>query len=72
MNQNQRILEHMEKHGPITGKLANDLYGIERLGARIYDLRKAGFDIRDGWADGKNRYGEKTRFKEYWIRKGVS
>lgn len=69
MRQTERVLNHMQKYGPITGRMARDLYGIERLGARIWDLKKAGFDIRDQMVEGENRYGEKTHFKEYWIRK---
>lgn len=69
MKQTERVLNHMQKYGPITGRMARDLYGIERLAPRIRELKDAGFDICDQTIEGKNRYGEKVHFKEYWIRK---
>lgn len=38
------VLDHL-RTGPITPRQALDLYGIFRLGARIYDLRQAGHHI---------------------------
>ena len=42
MTQSQVILEHLKKHGSITQKEAIDNYGIMRLGARIWDLKRKG------------------------------
>lgn len=39
------ILKHMQEHPGISQKQAADLYGIQRLGARIYDLKKLGYPI---------------------------
>ncbi len=61
-----RVLHHMQNVGPITSRTARDLYGIERLGARIWDLRQAGIEIKDQFVEGVNKYGDKTHFKEYW------
>lgn len=44
-NQKEQILEHIEKYGSITPLEAQKLYGCMRLGARIWDLRKDGFEI---------------------------
>ena len=43
--QNQQIFEHLMKYGSITPLDALNRYGCMRLGARIYDLRKLGYDI---------------------------
>lgn len=72
MTQTDRILNHMRNYGPITGRVAHDMYGIERLGARVWELKKAGFDIRSEMVEGVNRWGEKVHFKKYWLRKEVS
>lgn len=59
------VLEYMEKHGSITPLDASIDLGIERLGARIYDLRKRGWVINDEWAVVLNRRGKKCRVKKY-------
>ncbi len=67
MNQTERIRAYLESHYCITPKQAMDDLGIYRLGARIYDLKKEGVPIKSGWLKTKNRYGEKTRVRMYWI-----
>lgn len=59
------VLEYMEKHGAITPLDAAIDLGIQRLGARIYDLRKRGWVINDEWAVVLNRRGKKCRVKKY-------
>ena len=44
--QRRRILAHLEQGKPITPLEALKEYGSLRLGARIYDLRRDGYDIR--------------------------
>lgn len=69
MTQSQIILEHLRKHGSITQKEAIDNYGIMRLGARIWDLKRQGHAIFTERETGVNRYGEKTAYARY--RMGV-
>ena len=40
-------------------------YGCLRLGARICDLRRAGYPIRSRIVTGENRFGEPTHYAEY-------
>ena len=61
------VYNHMKTRGPISQKMAADLYGIQRLGARIWDLKKLGIDVRDHFVEGKNRFGVDTRWKEYFL-----
>lgn len=68
MTQNERVLKHLRKYGAITTKQAYDLYGITRLGARIYELKALGFDIVTEPIAVKNRYGEKARVARYKFR----
>lgn len=65
MNQNERILEHLKKHGSITPKEANAEYGIMRLGARIHDLKKMGHAILTTNEKALNKYGEKIHYARY-------
>lgn len=68
MTQTQRILKHMTEHGSITPKDALDLFGCMRLGARIYDLKKAGYNIVKEDEYGLNRLGEKTKYARYKLQ----
>lgn len=70
MTQSQVILEHLKKHGSITQKEAIDNYGIMRLGARIWDLKRGGHNITSERETGVNRYNEKTHYAKYYLRKG--
>jgi hypothetical protein len=65
MTQSQVIIEHLKKHGSITQKEAIDNYGIMRLGARIWDLKRQGHVISTERETGVNRYGEKTAYARY-------
>lgn len=61
------ILEHMRNHGGITPMTAMSLYGCTRLGARIYDLKRLGYDINTEMVTGINRYGKKTHWARYTL-----
>ena len=49
------ILEHLQSGRTLTPLAALNLFGCFRLGARIWDLRKAGYKIDD---IGKKNYAE--------------
>ena len=68
-NQRFRIFRHLRKYGSITSWEAIKEYGVTRLSAVIYDLRKQGWNIPDEWEYTTNRYGEQTRFKRYKLKK---
>ena len=53
MTQSQRILRHLQD------------YGIMRLASRVNDLRREGHPIVTEVVEGRNRYGEKTRWARY-------
>ena len=42
--------------------------GITQLGARIWELKNDGIEIRTRWKSFANRYGNKILYKEYFIR----
>ena len=59
------ILQHLRNEGSITTWEAIKEYGVTRLSAVIYNLRKTGFDITDDWVYTTNRYGNPVKFKKY-------
>lgn len=67
MSDKERILAHLQKHGSITPWEAIELFGCTRLGARIWDLKHDGHDIRTTMETGKDRYGEPTRYARYTL-----
>ena len=70
MTQTEKILEHMKVYGSITQVEAYNRYAIFRLGARIYDLRRAGYGIRSESVKGTNRFGETMHYSRYRLEGG--
>jgi hypothetical protein len=65
MNQNDMILSHLMKYGSITPREADSEYGIMRLGARIYELKRMGFAIKKETVKATNRFGDPVHFARY-------
>lgn len=51
--------------GPVTPMEAWAELGIYRLGARVFDLREQGHDIRKEMVNVTNRFGESCRVARY-------
>ena len=68
MTQTQRILKHLETVGSITPREALDLFGCMRLGARIWDLKRAGYPIMKTMECRKNRNGERVTYARYTFK----
>ena len=64
-----RILKYLRTHKGITSMKAFELFGVTRLSAIIFKLRKDGYDIESVKCNGKNRYGDSVRFDEYRLIK---
>lgn len=58
------ILKHLQEHEKITSMEAFQLYGITRLSARIYNLRK-NYNIASIRTESLNRYGRMVNFVTY-------
>ena len=69
MTQCDKILRHLKDVGSITPVDALRDYGCMRLGARIWDLKRMGHHIDMELETGENRYGEKTRYARYTLRR---
>ena len=53
-SQNYEILEYLMQENSITPLLALEKFGCFRLGARIWDLKHQGYDIRSELVRGDN------------------
>ena len=67
MTQKQMILQYMQDTGSITPLDALREFGCMRLGARIFDLRKTGLEIRRVMEQRENRYGKRVSFARYYL-----
>jgi hypothetical protein len=65
MSQRQRLLDYLDEHHSITPKQAWSELGIYRLSARIFDLRRQGYDIRTNRKEIYSPFGESTYIAEY-------
>lgn len=71
MTQNERVLRHLKTYGTITPLEALAEYGIMRLGARIFDLKREGANINREMITEKNRFGETTSYARYRLEDEV-
>lgn len=62
--QTERVLHYLKKHRGITSMQAFEMFGITRLSAVIFELRRK-YEIASERTEGKNRYGEKVWFSTY-------
>lgn len=62
------VLEHLQTHGSITSMQAFIYYGITRLSAIVFNLRKAGYPIITNSITSKNRYGNFVTYAEYTLK----
>jgi len=64
MTQCEQILHHLRNHGSITQREAAKEYGIYRLAARIYDLRRENYDIHKEM----EKTEDGTQFARYYLK----
>jgi len=69
VTQCDKVLRHLRDFGSITLLEALKEFGCMRLGARIHDLKRMGYDIGMELETAVNRYGEKTRYARYTLRR---
>lgn len=58
----------MKEYGSITSLEAMKNLGVSRLASRINELRNEGIEIDDAYLESKNRFGEKVRYKKYFLK----
>ena len=62
------ILDYMREHSGITSNDAFREFGVTRLSARIFDLRKLGYDIQTVMMETTTRFGEHCRYGKYVLK----
>lgn len=67
MTQNERLLEYLNEHGSINPLEAWVNLGIYRLGARVFDLKRAGHRINTIRQSVTNQFGELCSVASYRI-----
>lgn len=67
MNQYTLILDFLRKYHTLTPFQAFECLGITKLATRISEMRAKGVKIKDVWVEDFNRYGQKVRYKKYFI-----
>ncbi len=72
VTQKDRIINYIREFGSISSWEAYQELGITQLGARIDNLQKDGYTFVSEWEYKKNRYGEETPFKRYYLADMVS
>ena len=72
MRQTEKIVQYMKMCGSITPVEAMRDLGVMRLAARISDIEASGVEIDRQMETSKNRFGEKTHYMRYSIRKDES
>ena len=65
MTQHQKILRYLEEYGSITPLEAFRDLGITKLATRISELKEMGYEFKQEYMTGKNRFGETVRFMRY-------
>ena len=72
MTRKDMILSFMRENGSITQLQAAEEFGCWRLGARIWDLKADGHNIRRDMVTRKNRYGKTVMFAQYTLVEGTA
>jgi hypothetical protein len=68
MTKTQAVLDWLREHASISSMEAIKQFGATRLSAHIFNLRKAGYDIETVMCEGRDRFGNPTRFARYYLR----
>lgn len=68
-SQKNKVFDFLDRFGSISVLDAFECYAITRLSAVIYLLRREGLVIDTVIEKGYNRFGERTRFARYYLRR---
>lgn len=65
MKQHELVLDHLKNRGSLTALEALRLYGVGRLAAVVFDLKKDGHPIRSDSVEVEKAGGGKARVASY-------
>ena len=69
MNQVQAIKNYLLAGNTLTSMEAYEMFGCTRLAAKIFMLKKEGFDIVKVMRESKTRYGATAHYAAYKLNK---
>lgn len=72
MTKKDKILKHLQLYDTITSWEAIQFYGVTRLSAIIFTLRKEGFDIESTRVEFTDRFGDTSNFARYVFKGKVN
>ena len=67
-SQNAALIVYLTNHNYITSFVAYEELKITELSKRICELISQGYEIEKDWIEGKNSYGNATRFRTYRMK----
>jgi len=65
--QRELVLQHLRQGEPITQFQALRDYGIQRLAARVHELRQDGHPVEDRTVEVRRAHGGTARVSEYYL-----
>ena len=68
MNKTKAVLQWLQTGAGISSMEAIKQFGATRLSAIIFNLRSKGYNIETVMVDGRDRFGNPTRFARYYLR----
>ena len=69
MNKTSMVLDWLKSRAGITSMEAFENFGATRLSAIIFELKRKGYNIETVMVDGRDRYGNRSRFARYYLVK---
>ena len=67
MSQEDKVYDYMLNHPFITQEIANEVFKITRLSARIYNLKQLGVEIGSQKIYYTKADGSPGQYSEYWL-----
>lgn len=67
ITQRQRVIDYIKQFGSITSLDAYKDLGITQLATRIKELKEEGYVFKTEGESGKNRFGDRTDYKRYFL-----
>ena len=68
-----RVYKYLQTHPYITVNDCKEILGTTELRKIVSDLRirliSEGYTISDCWVESANRYGDKVRYKRYFLKR---
>ncbi len=68
MTQCEQIIGYLQNYGRISDTVARELFGINRLAARIWDLRRKGYKIESETSYFTTRLGRMGKYAVYRLK----